>query len=276
MRMTGALMVLALGATAPGLAGAEEAATAAAGDVSAREVVQQCNFKYPGEDQQTRLSITLRDKDGNEKKNVYRRYWKDYKGKGDIADKMLLVTEFPPDAKGSVFMRWGYSSDGKNADQWVYLPVLKKTRRVSVRDPGESFLGSDLTHADISGRGLDEDDHTLVKTEQRGEETMYIVESVPRDASNALYSKVLSLFVRPGADWADCSKRQVEYFDRRGEPLKQQVITWQRSGDAWLWDEMTVRNTQTEHTSIFQVTDVETNVGLKDDVFTERNLTKGH
>ncbi|MCC6208183.1 MAG: outer membrane lipoprotein-sorting protein [Gammaproteobacteria bacterium] len=274
MRMTGALMLLALGMAAWGPAGADEASSP--DGVNAREVVQQCNFKYPGDDQQTRLSIILRDKDGNEKKNVYRRYWKDYKGKEGIADKMVLITEFPPDAKGSVFMRWGYTSTNKNADQWIYLPVLKKTRRVSVRDPGESFLGSDLTHGDISGRALDDDEHRLVKTEQRGEETLYVVESVPRDPANALYSKVLSMFAKPGQDWSDCAKRQVEYFDRRGEPLKQQVISWQRSGDAWLWDEMTVRNTQTEHTSIFQVTDVQTNVGLKDDVFTERNLTKGH
>lgn len=275
MRITGACTVLALGMAVLAPAGAQEAAATGADGVNAREVVQQCNFKYPGDDQQTRLSIILRDKDGNEKKNVYSRYWKDYKGKDGIADKMVLVTEFPPDAKGSVFMRWGYTGD-KNADQWIYLPVLKKTRRVSVRDPGESFLGSDLTHADIGGRALDDDDHTLVGSEQRGEDIVYVVESKPRDPSKSLYAKVVSMFVRNGADWSGCSKRQVQYFDRRGEPLKEQVISWQQSGDAWLWDEMTVRNTQTGHASIFQVTDVQTNVGLKDDIFTERNLTKGH
>jgi hypothetical protein len=244
-------------------------------DASARDIVQQCNFKYPGDDQQTHLTIILRDKDGNEKKNVYNRSWKDYQGKDGIADKMVLITEYPPDAKGSVFMRWGYTGD-KNADQWIYLPVLKKTRRVSVRDPGESFLGSDLTHADIGGRALDADDHRLVSSEKRGDDTIYMIESVPRDMSKALYAKVVSWFVKPGDDWSDCSKRQVQYYDRRGEPLKEQVISWQHSGKAWLWSEMTVRNTQTGHTSIFQVTDVQTNVGLKDDIFTERNLTKGH
>jgi len=273
MRKTGASMVLVLvGAAALAPAGAQEAA---ANGVTARDVVRQCNFKYPGDDQQTRLTIILRDKDGNEKKNVYRRYWKDYQGKDGVADKMVLVTEFPPDAKGSVFMRWGYTG-GKNADQWIYLPVLKKTRRVSVRDPGESFLGSDLTHADIGGRALDEDDHKLLSAEQRGEDTIYMIESVPKDAANALYAKVVSWFVKNGEDWATCSKRQVQFYDRRGEPLKEQVISWQRSGNAWLWNEMTVRNTQTGHTSIFQVADVQTNVGLKDDIFTERNLTKGH
>ena len=271
MRMTGAFTVLALGLTALTPAGAQEAATGA----TARDVVQQCNFKYPGDDQQTRLTIVLRDKDGNEKKNVYKRFWKDYQGKGGIADKMLLVTEFPPDAKGSVFMRWGYTGE-KNADQWIYLPVLKKTRRVSVRDPGESFLGSDLTHADIGGRALDEDEHKLVASEQRGDDQIFVVESVPHNVSKSLYAKIVSTFVKSGADWENCTKRQVQYFDRRGEPLKEQVISWQQSGKAWLWDEMTVRNTQTGHTSIFQVTDVETNVGLKDDIFTERNLTKGH
>lgn len=276
MRIRNAMPVLALAMVFVTQAKAGETAAPAAESMSARDIVQQCNYKYPGDDQETRLSITLRDKEGDEKKNIYKRYWKDFKGKDGIADKMVLVTEFPPDAKGSVFMRWGYTKGDKNADQWIYLPSLQKTRRVSVRDPGDSFLGSDLTHADISGRGLDEDEHRLVTSEQRGDEEVFVVESTPRDKSKALYSKVVSVFVKKkDADWGSCSKKQADYFDKRGEPLKQQVITWQHSGPAWLWDEMTVRNVQNGHSSIFQVTDVQTNVNLKDDVFTERNLTRG-
>jgi hypothetical protein len=254
---------------------AEEQGGGAAEEPLARDIVQQCAYKYPGDDQQTRLTIILKDRDGSEKKNVYARYWKDYKGKDGIADKMVLVTEYPPDAKGSVFMRWGYTAGDKNADQWIYLPLLKKTRRVSVRDPGDSFLGSDLTHADISGRTIDADDHKLLKTEKQDENEVFTVESTPRERSGALYSKVVSTFVKPGSDWQGCTRRHTDYFDPRGQLLKQQDITWQRSGEAWLWDEMTVQNVQTGHSSLFRVTDVKTNVGLKDDLFTERNLTRG-
>lgn len=262
------MCVLGMGILTPAVAADVE-------ELKARDIVQQCNYKYPGDDQKTHLTIILRDKDGNEKKNVYRRLWKDYKGKDGIVDKMILFTEFPPDAQGAGFMRWAYTSAAdKNADQWIYLPVLKKIRRVSVRDPGDSFLGSDLTYADISGREIDEDEHTISQTMRRGEVDIYVVESIPRDKSKSLYSKVVSWYAK-GKDWNDCSKRQVDYFDQRGEPLKQQVIAWQQVGNAWLWSEVTVRNLQNGHTSVFQVTEPAVNVGVTDDSFSERNLKHG-
>lgn len=241
-----------------------------------RDIVEYCNFKNPGNDQRSRLTIILRDKDGNEKKNVYQRLWKYYGGKDGFDDKMVLFTEFPPDAEGVGFMRWAYTSNAdKNADQWIYLPTLKKIRRVSVRDPGDSFLGSDLTYFDISGRSIDADEYKIVKSERNGSNDVIVVESTPKDGTGSLYSRVVSYFVKGvNDDWGTCVKRQADYYDKKGEPLKQQVIKWQKVKDAWVWDEMTVRNIQTGHSSVFRISNVEINVGLGEDVFSERNLRR--
>lgn len=243
---------------------------------TARDIVNHCNFKNPGDDQKTHLTIILRDKDDNEKKNVYRRLWKNYQGKDGLEEKMVLFTEFPPDAKGVGFMRWGYTSKSdKNADQWVYLPALQKTRRVSVRDPGDSFLGSDLSYFDISGRVLDADEHKIIKSERSGNKDIYTIESTPKKDFPSLYSRIVSSFVKEtGADWESCVKQEAAYFDLKGQPVKQQSIKWQQVDGAWAWDVMSVKNTQTGHSSIFQVTDVEINVGLKDSMFSERNLRR--
>jgi len=256
--------------TAPAIGAAADDALAAGHDI-----FQHCNFKNPGDDQRSRLTIILRDKDNNEKKNVYRRLWKDYRGEGGVADKMVLFTEYPPDAEGAAFMRWAYTPQAdRNADQWIYLPVLKKIRRVSIRDPGDSFLGSDLTYADISGRPIEADQHRLVQTLKRGGQEIYAVESMPVDKSVALYSKTISWFIKD-QDWDTCTKRQVDYFDKKGEPLKQQTLKWQRVKNAWVWDEVLVKNVQTGHSSLFKVTDVQVNVGLHDDDFAERALRVG-
>ncbi len=263
-----AMVMATFGLQTGGVVWAEDA-------LAARDIMERCNFKNPGKDQRSNLTIILRDKDNNEKKNVYSRYWKDYAGAEGVADKMVLFTEFPPDAKGAAFMRWAYADDAdKNADQWVYLPVLKKIRRVSIRDPGDSFLGSDLTYADISGRSLDADEHTLSKSLRRGNQDIYAVENTPRDKNRTLYSKTVSWFSKQGS-WDSCVKRQVDYYDKKGQPLKQQVLAWQQVNGAWVWDEVTVRNVQTGHSSIFQVRDVKINVGLEDEVFSERALRLG-
>src|SRR3569832_2346235 len=256
--------------TAPAIGAAADDALAAGHDI-----IQHSNFKNPGDDQRSRLTIILRDKDNNEKKNVYRRLWKDYRGKNKKADKMVLFTEYPPDAEGAAFMRWAYTPQAdRNADQWIYLPVLKKIRRVSIRDPGDSFLGSDLTYADISGRPIEADQHRLVQTLKRGGQEIYAVESVPVDKSGALYSKTVSWFIKD-QDWDTCTKRQVDYFDKKGEPLKQQTLKWQRVKNAWVWDLVLVKNVQTDQTTQNKNTNVLVNVGLHDDDFAERALRVG-
>ena len=238
--------------------------------LSATEIVSQCYYKNAGEDQHAQLSIILKDKSGSEKKNVYSRYWRDYGGKDDIADKMLLITEFPPDAEGSKFLRWAYTrKSGRNADQWIYLPVLKKVRRVSVRD---SFLGSDLTYADISTRAIDEDEHRLLKTENQDGIQRYVVESVPKE-SNPLYSRRVLWFSNPN-DMNSCVNTKIEYYDRNNDLLKEQTLKWQRVDGAWVWDQVQVHNVRNDHISVFEVSEVKVNTGIDDSVFSERNLLR--
>ena len=248
----------------------------AAEEVDGREIVAQCNYKNPGKDQRNKLTIILKDRAGNERKSIYQRLWKDYRGEDKIADKMVLFTEFPPDAVGTGFMRWAFTEDaGKNADQWIYLPELRKTRRVSIRDPGDSFLGSDLTYADISGRSLDQDTHNFLKIENKNERELYVVESLPREKS-PLYSKRVSWFTKTD-NWDECVKIGVVYYDRKEQVLKQQSLSWQRvGGDAWMWKRVEVRNVQTGTSSVFEVDEAEVGVGLKDKVFTERTLKRGY
>jgi len=244
-------------------------------ELTGLEIVERCGYKNPGDDQRSKLTITLIDKDGNERKNVYLRLWKDYKGEKKIADKMVLFTEYPPDARGAGFMRWAFTKDaGKYADQWIYLPVLRKTRRVSIRDLGDSFLGSDLTYADISGRSPDQDEHKFVKIEQRDGKEFYVVESIPKE-SKPLYSKRVSWFAKT-PDMASCVKVATQYYDAKGTPLKTQTLKWQQIDDAWLWKRVEVKNVQTKHSSVFEIDDAEVNVGLKDDIFTERTLKVGY
>lgn len=246
----------------------------AAEDISVEEVVQNCEFKNPGSDQRSILAIELIDKDGNQRKNVYKRFWKNYMGNDGIADKMVLFTVFPPDAKGTGFMRWGYAaSEKKMADQWLYLPHLRKVRRVSVRDPGDSFLGSDLTYGDIEDRSVDDDRYDLLAVNAKDGLELYQVEIKPKE-DGALYSKKISWYKKQDT-WDSCVRVKTDYYDRQGNILKKQSLTWQKVSEAWVWDSVVVDNVQTNHKSIFTIDNVEVNIGVSKRVFTERSLKKG-
>jgi len=260
-------MITGLGIFFSASALAEDKATGA-------EIVQQCDNKYPGEDSRSQLSITLKDKSGNQRKTVYLRLWKDMKGEAQILDKMVLFTMFPPDAKGAAFMRWSYTEAAeKNADQWIYLPVLRKIRRVSVRDLADSFLGSDLTYGDITLRSADKDDHKLlgVEADRKGNK-YWMVETTPKGPYQ--YSRWISWYTKSD-DSDKCVKVRVDYYDPKGGFLKRQHLSWQRVNEAWVWDKVFVENRQTFHTSFFEVSKVKINGGIEDDWFTERRLRKG-
>ncbi len=275
LRMKRCVMALSLVLSGVIVVPQVHAAQDGAGTVTGEEVVKNCDFKNPGNDQRSKLAIVLKDSSGSERKNVYLRLWKDYKGAEGVADKMILFTEYPPDAQGAAFMRWAFTREAdKNADQWIYLPALRKIRRVSIRDPGDSFLGSDLTYADISGRAWDEDEHKLIRIEPASNNEFYVVESTPKE-KNPLYSKRLSWFLKTPS-WDGCIKARVDYYDKRGDLLKRQNLRWQKVGSAWVWDKVVVQNVQTLHSSLFEVTNVEINVGLQDSLFAERTLEKGY
>jgi hypothetical protein len=242
---------------------------------SGEEIILHCDLEtYPGQDQRSTLTVIVRDAAGNERRDVYKRYWIDNKGRDQVVDKMMLFTEFPPDASGTAFMRWGYLPEaGKNADQWLYLPSLNTLRRVSVRDPGDSFLGSDLNYQDISYRPLDADEHKLLREEVRDGQAYYVVESRAKER-NPLYGRVLT-WATKADDWADCNIRRIEFYDTRDSLIKVQTLDWQRVGDAWVWDEVVVENARTGGMSIFRVTNAEVNVGLEDRMFSERTMRRG-
>jgi len=243
--------------------------------ITGKQIVAQCDNKYPGENQKSQLSITLTDKSGNERKTVYLRLWKDMQGEDDVFDKMVLFTMYPPDAKGAGFMRWAYLPEtGKNAEQWIYLPVLRKIRRVSVRDLADSFLGSDLTYGDISYRDVNADNHKLIRLDRdKNGQEFYVVASTPKE-NDYQYSKRVSWYAKtPNPD--ECVKIRVDYYDRKEVFLKRQLLVWQKVDDAWVWKKVHVQNVQTFHKSFFEVDKVKINAGIGDEWFSERKLRQG-
>ncbi len=243
--------------------------------LSGREVVAKCGIKHAGVDQRSRLTVILQNsQQGTEKRSVYSRYWKSYAGQGGVFDKMLLFTEYPPDAVGSAFMRVAYESEtGKEADQWIYLPLLKKIRRVTIRDPSDSFLNSDLSYADVAQRPLDADQHNFLGVKQLQEMEFYQVESIPV-AKDDIYARRVQWYLK-GESWDSCVSARIDYYTKDGALDKVQFNKWQQVNGAWVWDRVLVRKILTGHVSVFMVSDVEVDVGLSDSLFSARTLRIG-
>jgi hypothetical protein len=238
------------------------------------EIIQHCDYKYSGKDQRTKMTVVNRNDHGQEKKQVFLRLLKNYPANNEYREKMVLLTEYPPDQKGLAFLRWEYTPTlDKLPEQWLYLPEHRKVRRVSARNPGEAFLGSTLTLGDIRYRAIDKDNHKLLGVQMWENKPVYVIESVPKEP-DALYSKRISLYSR-APTWDTCLKVAVFYLDPKGFRLKAQRLSWQNIDGAWIWKHVVVENVQTKHVSTFEIHDIEVDVGLDDQLFSDRELRRG-
>ncbi|WP_051242203.1 outer membrane lipoprotein-sorting protein [Azohydromonas australica] len=164
----------------------------------------------------------------------------------------------------------------KEDDIWVYLPALKKARRLASNNKKSSFVGTDLSYGDLIGHKPADWSHRLLRQQNLNGVATYVVESLPRTAEVAAdsgYSKRVS--------WVAADSFvpvKTEVHDPAGALLK--TVD---NGDIKLvdakarkWQAMSVRvaNHQTGHTTLIKVDRLEANTPVSDDLFTNRSLEK--
>jgi outer membrane lipoprotein-sorting protein len=178
--------------------------------------------------------------------------------------RYMISFEAPADVRGMGFLVWKYPK--KEADRWLYFPALKAIKRVAADDKRSSFVGSDFSYEDISGRQVDEETHTLLRQEKLEDRDAYVIDSRPK--TPATYDKRLI--------WVDTERwlpLKEEYYDAEGK--QQRVFRAERIeqvGGHWTVTSRSMLTTATGHRTIVDFTDVRYEVALSEDLFTERSL----
>ena len=218
-----------------------------------------------GEDMQGELTMTLINRQGEQRVRNLRQYSKDY---GDVEKKIMFFLS-PADVRGTSFMNWSYT-DGRDDDQWIYLPALRRVRRISSDGKDDYFMGSDFTYDDLGDRHPDEDNHKLLREETLNGKACYVVESTPKEP-DYMYSKTITWVMQ---DNNLGLKR--EFYDDRGRLLKiLEIKQFEKINGYWTILETEMRNVQNNHTTHMRFANVQYNQGIPDMKFTERSMTKG-
>ena len=148
----------------------------------------QAAFLYAGDDMKARVVMRLIAKDGKERLREMTMLRKDLAEGGD--QKYFIYFYQPADVRNMSFMVWKYPK--KDDDRWIFIPALNMVRKIAASDRRSSFVGSDFTYEDISGRDIEDDNHSLVKEEKIGERDCLVIKSVPKDEKGTDYSYKLS------------------------------------------------------------------------------------
>jgi len=134
----------------------------------------------------------------------------------DGTEKRIIKFTSPAEVSGTGILIFDYAE--KSDDMWIYLPALRKTRRIVSKEKSKSFMGSEFSNANITAPGLDDFSYTLLGTHTFEDKNCYMVESVPvsTDLEDEYgYSKSLS--------WVDENSHlvyQIYYFDFDGDMFK--------------------------------------------------------
>ncbi len=221
-----------------------------------------------GDDQISSSIFNLINKRGQKRVRDTVRRWKDYDEKDGFDEKTILFFKSPPEIEGTGFLNWSYPDINKDDDQWLYLPALRKIKRISGNDKEDSFMGTDFTFDDMGDREVEEDTHKRTGQETFEDKKCYIVESIPKE-KNYIYSKKI-LWVTDG-EWI---VPKIDFYDRKGRLLKHLKFEWHKVQDIWAWKRVTMKNVQTGHQTIVEVKDTKFNQGFKNDLFTQRTLRR--
>ncbi|MEX2371356.1 MAG: outer membrane lipoprotein-sorting protein [Bacteroidales bacterium] len=230
-----------------------------------KEIMEKVYHAPSGDDMQGELSMTLINRQGEQRVRELSQYVKNTPG----ADKKIMFFRTPADVKGTSFMNWSYTN-GKDDDQWIYLPALNRTKRISSDGKGDYFMGSDFTYDDLGDRHPDEDSHQLLREEIVQGKACYVVESKPKE-EDYMYSKIISWIMK---DNLIGLKR--EFYDENGDLLKTLTIhEYDQVDGYWTILRTEMKNVQKNHKTVMEFTNVQFNQGIPDSRFTERSMTMG-
>ncbi len=162
----------------------------------------------------------------------------------DDGDKGLTIFDEPKDVQGTTFLN--YSHAAKPDDQWIYLPALRRTKRISSKKKTGRFMGSEFTYEDMSSFQLAKYDYKYLRDDSVDGQAVFVIESYPKDEFSG-YSKQINYI-----DQQEYRPLKVEFYDRRGELFK--IMTMQdyqqfldkywRAGRAIMENQQTGKSTE--------------------------------
>lgn len=252
---------------------ASESSAESVETLSGDEIVQAVNDRNDGKYLSRDMNITLTDKRGKTRTQDTRTFRRYYDGE----KRSTIFYVAPANIKDTAFLTFDYFDEGKDDDQWLYLPELRRVRRISSSNRGDYYLGTDFTYEDMKlDTRLSPDDYawkSLPMEVVNGVEC-YVIEGIPVDEKTAdeLGYGRYRAYVDP-EKWV---QHRTELWDVNDNKLKTVGWEgWEQIDGVWMVKTMTAVNHKTEHSTVFTFTAIDAATEIPDDMFTEGALRRG-
>ncbi|MBN4079292.1 outer membrane lipoprotein-sorting protein [Beggiatoa alba] len=217
------------------------------------------------QDQTARLEMVLRNRHGQESRRHIRSKTLEVAGDGD---KSMSIFDTPRDIKGTAFL--SYTHALKADEQWLYLPALKRVKRISSNNKSGPFMGSEFSYEDLSSQEIEKYTYTYLRDESIDARDAFVIERKPAYKHSG-YTRLIT--------WLDKDMYQplkIEFYDRKKALLK--TLTYsgyqQYEGRYWRPDEMHVVNHLTKKSTRLFWKDYRFKIGLTARDFDRNSLKR--
>jgi len=215
-------------------------------------------------DQQSTMRMVLKNRHGDESSREIRNRLLEVEGDGD---KTLIIFDEPRDVKGTAFL--SYTHAKVPDEQWLYLPALKRVKRISSNNKSGPFMGSEFSYEDINSQEVDKYTYKYLRDEKVEGRDSFVNENYP----SYEYSGYTRMVV-----WIDKEYYQpvkIQYYDRKNELLKTLSYAGykQYAGRYWRPDIMEMVNHQNGKSTRLEWSNYRFKTGLTERDF-DRNTLK--
>lgn len=189
----------------------------------------------------------------------------------DEGDKSLVAFHEPRDVRGTALLTWTHVAEPD--DQWLYLPALKRVKRISSANKSGPFMGSEFAYEDFQSQEVAKYTYEWLRDEPCPNDatlTCHVVERTPVYESSGYTRQILRV------DTAEYRPQQVEFFDRKNARLKTLVFhDYRRYLDQyWRAHRMEMENHQTGKSTTLRYEGYELRTGLSENDFTQASLKR--
>ena len=224
-------------------------------------------FHAAGTDMRARVQMVLVSRDGRIRERELTMLRRNFAA---AEQRYYMYFHRPADVRGTTFMVWKYPE--RDDDRWIFIPAINLVRRIAADDARSSFVGSDFNYEDVSGRDVGADEHRILREDSLGSRSVFVVESRPLRSAD--YVRKLS--------WIDQSTRlplREEYYDVQGQRYRvftSDEIENVEAGPSKVATvvKRTMENVKTGHRTEVTFLEVQYNVGIGDDLFSEASLRR--
>lgn len=217
-------------------------------------------------DMEAKMTMTLKNKQGKTSKRELR--IKSLEGVSPVGDKSLTIFDTPKDQRGTALLT--HAHPDKSDDQWLYLPALKRVKRIASKNRSGPFMGSEFAFEDMSAQDVEKYEYKYLGEEELNGEMCFKLERYPVE-DNSGYTKHIAWL-----DKEEYRTRKVDFYDRKKTLLKTLVMEdyTLHKDKFWRPGRMFMQNHQTGKSTELLWSNYTFAVGLKEKDFTQNSLKR--